>query len=130
MDKRKLRKYIVRIILLIIAAAGIVLVVQSATRPGQYDEFATCLKDSGAKFYGAFWCPHCQAQKKMFGKSQKKLPYVECSTPDGKGQKPICIDAGIEGYPTWIFADGSQLSGEVELTTLAEKTSCALPVQQ
>lgn len=33
----------------------------------------------------------------------------------------------IEGYPTWIFKDGSRLTGEIPLPTLAEKTQCALP---
>lgn len=99
------------------------------TTPGKYDEFAMCLKDKGAVFYGAFWCPHCQNQKKMFGKSAKLLPYVECSTPDGNGQTQICIDKNISGYPTWEFADGSQLNGEVSLEQLASKTSCALPVE-
>ena len=28
--------------------------------PGKYDTFASCIKESGALFYGAFWCPHCQ----------------------------------------------------------------------
>ena len=37
--------------------------------PGKLDGFAQCLKDKGAIFYGAFWCPHCQNQKKMFGRS-------------------------------------------------------------
>ncbi len=99
----------------------------SSNIPGKYDEFAICLKDKGAVFYGAFWCPHCQTQKKMFGKSAKFLPYVECSTPDGNGQTQICIDKNIEGYPTWEFADGSRLNGEVSLATLAEKTSCIIP---
>ena len=45
--------------------------------PGQYDVFAQCLKDTGAVFYGAFWCPHCQSQKKLFGSSVKLLPYDE-----------------------------------------------------
>ena len=94
--------------------------------PGQYDGLATCIKDSGAKFYGAFWCPHCQATKAMFGKSVKKLPYVECSTPDGKSQLQVCKDAGIDGYPTWVFPDGSRLSGEQSLETLAEKTMCTI----
>jgi thiol-disulfide isomerase/thioredoxin len=44
---------------------GIALAVWVYTSPGKYDEFAKCLTDNGAKFYGAFWCPHCQAQKKM-----------------------------------------------------------------
>ena len=99
--------------------------------PGKYDTFATCLKDKGALFYGAFWCPHCQAQKKLFGSSAKLLPYVECSTADASGQLPICIEKKIESYPTWILADGTRIPTEnsagVTLETLAAKTSCELP---
>jgi|SRR3989344_4741524 len=95
---------------------------------GEYDAFAQCLKDKEAIFYGAFWCPHCQAQKKLFGTSARLLPYVECSTLDAKGQTQICIDKKISGYPTWDFADGSRLSGEISLAQLSEKTSCALPI--
>ena len=102
------------------------LIVWSAVTPGKYDKFATCIKDSGTKFYGAFWCPHCQATKKMFGKSARLLPYVECSSPDGQNQLQVCKDAGVEGYPTWVFPDGTRLSGEQSLETLAQKTSCSL----
>jgi len=98
--------------------------------PGKYDEFAKCLKDSGAVFYGAFWCPHCQAQKKLFGTSQKLLPYVECSTPDGRNQTPFCLEKKIGSYPTWEFADGSRLDGEIPLAQLAEKTSCQSSLPQ
>ncbi len=73
-----------------------------------------------------YWCPHCQAQKKLFSNSTK-LPYVECSTPNGQGQLPICIEAGITGYPTWEFADGTRLDGERTLEELGTKTNCALP---
>ena len=99
----------------------------STTATEKLDTFAACLKDKGAVFYGAFWCPHCQKQKAMFGNSVKYLPYVECSTPDAKDQLPVCNEKKIENYPTWIFADGSRLIGEVPLATLAEKTSCTLP---
>lgn len=95
--------------------------------PGKLDGFAQCLKDKGATFYGAFWCPHCQNQKKLFGSSKQYLPYVECSTPDGRGQLQVCIDKGIKTYPTWVFSDISTLTGEVPLATLAEKTGCPLP---
>lgn len=95
--------------------------------PGKYDAFATCLQDKGAVFYGAFWCTHCQAQKKLFGSSAKLLPYVECSTANGQSQTQACIDENITGYPTWKFADGSKLTGEIPLAQLAEKTSCVLP---
>ena len=96
--------------------------------PGRYDSFSTFLKDKGAVFYGAFWCSHCQAQKKLFGSSVKLLPYVECSNASGTAQLPICTDKNISGYPTWEFADGSRLNGEIPLATLAEKTSCELPL--
>jgi thiol-disulfide isomerase/thioredoxin len=100
---------------------------QKPLAAGALDTFATCIKDSGTIFYGAFWCPHCQATKKMFGTSAKLLPYVECSTPDGNNQTQICIDKKIVSYPTWVFPDGSQITGEHTLQELAEKTSCTLP---
>lgn len=62
------------------------------------------LERSGAKFYGAFWCPTCQEQKRLFGPSAKRLPYVECS-PDGKKGLLVraCVDANVKGYPTWVI---------------------------
>ena len=101
--------------------------ISSSDTSSVYDAFATCVKNSGAIFYGTFWCPHCQATKDLFGTSASLLPYVECSTADGKGQTQICTDKKIQGYPTWIFADGTTLSGEQSLSTLANKTSCNLP---
>jgi len=101
--------------------------VYSGFQPSKYDAFATCVKDSGAKFYGAFWCPHCQDQKTMFKQSAKLLPYIECSTPDGQGQTQICKDANVTGYPTWEFADGTRVNGVAQFATLSEKTSCVLP---
>ncbi|MDO8572608.1 MAG: thioredoxin domain-containing protein [bacterium] len=95
--------------------------------PGKFDTFAQCLQEKGAVFYGAFWCPHCQNQKAMFGKSVKFLPYVECSTPDGQSQLEVCNEKEIKSYPTWIFADESRLDGEIPLEKLAEKTGCVLP---
>jgi glutaredoxin len=90
------------------------------------DTFAQCLKDKGATFYGASGCPHCQNQKKLLSDS-KNMPYVECATPDGKGQMQICTDNKIEGYPTWVFADSSRQSGELSLEVLSQKTGCTLP---
>jgi thiol-disulfide isomerase/thioredoxin len=111
----------------LIILVGIFSFISENNTPGKYDAFAKCLKDKGAVFYGAFWCPHCQNQKVMFGSSEKFLPYVECSTPDGKGQVPLCSQKNITAYPTWEFADRSRESGEVPLNKLAEKTGCPLP---
>lgn len=120
---------VIGLLLVGIVATAIIRIKSSSgpITPGKYDTFATCLGDKGAKFYGAYWCPHCAAQKKLFGTSVKLLPYVECSTPDASGQTQICIDKKIASYPTWEFADGSRLTGEIPLAQLAEKTSCTLP---
>lgn len=112
----------------ILAFGGLVAwLIMTPGKPGKLDAFAGCLSESGAKFYGAFWCPHCQNQKALFGRSARLLPYVECSTPDGQSQLPVCRDANIGSYPLWEFSDGSRLSGNIPLETLSEKTSCELP---
>lgn len=102
-------------------------VVFSNRGPGELDAFAQCLGEKGAVFYGAFWCPNCKDQKEMFGKSQRRLPYVECSTPDGNSQKQECREKNIVAYPTWEFADGERQEGVTPLGRLAEKTGCSLP---
>jgi len=95
---------------------------------GKYDTFASCIASSGATFYGAWWCPHCQAQKAEFGDAVKNLPYIECFVPNSTSQQtPACIAKGIEHYPTWYFADGSSSTGELDLPTLSQKTNCPLP---
>lgn len=98
----------------------------SCSSSGPYDAFAQCLTDSGATFYGAFWCPHCNEQKQFFGKSQKLIPYVECSTADRRGQTPICNEAGIEAYPTWEFGDGTRVEGRYSLIELSQLSGCPL----
>jgi thiol-disulfide isomerase/thioredoxin len=125
MNKRA-KKIITWLIVVLAIAGGLWGIIAYQRAPGQYDAFASCLKEKGAVFYGAFWCPHCQKQKAMFGRSARLLPYVECSTPDGRGQLAVCKDKKIEGYPTWEFADGSRESGEVPLSRLSEKTGCPL----
>lgn len=131
MSKAKI--FIIVIVLLIVGTVAMALTRNEGVGVGnvpngKYDEFAQCLGDKGAVFYGAFWCPHCANQKRLFGSSAKLLPYVECSTPDGQGKTAQCLEKNIEGYPTWEFADGSRLSGEIPLATLAEKTACVLPL--
>ncbi|MBP6884027.1 MAG: hypothetical protein KBC06_02240 [Candidatus Pacebacteria bacterium] len=115
--------------ILVLGIISAVLLRSNATPPGpgKLDTFAGCLKEKGATFYGAFWCPHCKTQKEMFGSSVKLLPYVECALPDASGQNQLCNDKKIQSYPTWEFADGTRLTGEIPLTQLAEKTSCVLP---
>lgn len=124
MNKKKNQLIWVAIIGVIVLFIGYSL--YKNNKPGELDGFAACISESGAKFYGAFWCPHCQDQKEMFGNSEKKLPYVECSTADRKGTTIDCQKAQIQSYPTWEFADGSREVGTLSLEALAEKTSCEL----
>ena len=86
------------------------------------DDFAKCLTEKGLVMYGAYWCPHCQAQKKLFGDSFQYVKYVECTT-----QAQLCLDMKVEGYPTWIASDGARLVGEIPLDKLATVTACQLP---
>jgi uncharacterized membrane protein len=78
------------------------------------------LTDTGAKFYGSYYCPHCAEQKEMFGGSVKRLPYVECS-PGGPSapQAAECSAKNIQGYPTWII-NGERYVGTQSLEALAE----------
>ena len=126
---RKFKQYAVWALIALLFVAFIWWMVYLANQPGELDGFAACLKDKGAVFYGAFWRPHCQNQKAMFGVSSRLLPYVECSTPDGRSQLSVCVEKKINSYPTWEFTDGSRENGEVPLTRLAEKTGCQLPVK-
>jgi len=92
--------------------------------PSKYDSFAKCLTENGVKMYGAYWCSHCKSQKAMFGTSFQFVNYVECA--QGNGQSPVCTAAGIKGYPTWEFKDGSRQAGELSFERLSEKSGCKL----
>jgi len=119
-------KFIIFVIIVVLVVGGFGVYLNKHPASKDLSGFTQCLKFSGALFYGAFWCPHCQAQKALFGSAKQYLPYVECSNADNS-QTQICIDKKIEGYPTWIFKDGSTLGGEQTLQTLADKTQCTLP---
>lgn len=121
-----MKQYTSWIVIGVIVAAIVGGIVWYGSKPGQYDQFASCIKSSGATFFGAFWCPHCQEQKSFFGKSVSKLPYVECSTPDGQGQTQACKDAKVESYPTWEFKGVGRKTGTFSLAELATFTGCPL----
>lgn len=80
---------------------------------------AVHLRDSGARFYGAYWCPACQQQKALFEASVDRLPYVEC-TPNGRNGvlNFACVANDINDYPTWII-DGRRYPGELPVAKLA-----------
>ncbi|MDR4496009.1 MAG: vitamin K epoxide reductase family protein [Nitrospirales bacterium] len=72
----------------------------------QLQALATHLDQTGAKFFGAYWCPRCQEQKAEFLSSAKRLPYVECSSGGrGSALTAPCVKADIKSYPTWIIGE-------------------------
>lgn len=79
------------------------------------------LKDTGATFYGAWWCPHCHDQKQLFGKEATEtiVPYIECSNPDRSGPTAACEEAKVESYPTWEIG-GTRVTGTQSLEQLAK----------
>ena len=116
------------------AIVGVFVIVGAAVfirvKPSPLDSFAECLTDKGVVMYGAWWCPHCTAQKQRFGNAFSKVNYFECSPNGTKAMSQECRDLGVKGFPEWRFADGSVASGERELSELAAQTGCAIAPQE
>lgn len=86
------------------------------------EPLAQHLAASDVKFYGTFWCPECQKQKRLFGRAADSLPYVECS-PNGRNGPMAyeCARAGIESYPTWVIR-GQSTAGLMQPQELARRS--------
>jgi uncharacterized membrane protein len=83
---------------------------------------AVHLADSGAQFFGAVWCPHCEDQKRIFGASAHRLPYIECSPYGRSGpQAARCQEMDIRVYPTWII-NGRRYEGLLSPGELAARS--------
>jgi uncharacterized membrane protein len=118
-----------------IALAGVIVVALHAgyTAPEEADlgpedpavrALAEYLSDQGVLFYGASWCPHCQEQKRLFGASVKRLPYVECNLAGPNApQSSACTQAGVSTYPTWIIGDRRIVGQVMTLADLAAATN-------
>lgn len=119
------KKNILPIVILVLGIGALLaLVIYPLIQQGgkNLNEFAQCLQEKNVTMYGAEWCSHCQDQKKLFGSSFEYVPYVEC--PENS---QLCIEKGVEKFPTWIFADGKMLFGELELEKLSQESGCPLP---
>ena len=90
----------------------------------KYDTFAKCLASKNLTMYGTVWCSHCKAEKARFGDSFKYVPYVECTENPN-----LCLEKGVEGYPTWIDENGLKYVGEQGLEKLSQISGCELSVE-
>ena len=124
-SKKLIKKILFIAIPLIIVAVLIYAGISSSSKPGKYDDFAKCLTENDIKEYGAFWCPKCAEQKKMFGKSFNYITYIECDARGPNPQPELCQKEGIRGYPTWII-NGTKLEGVQSLQTLSQYSGCSL----
>jgi len=92
---------------------------QSGYSAEQIDALAQCLTDNGVTMYGTERCPHCQNQKKRFGDAFENVIYIDCDE-----SRIQCQAAGVEGFPTWITANGQSYAGDQPLSSLAQIGSC------
>ena len=91
------------------------------------------LKETEAKMYGAYWCPHCRDQKSLFGVAAiPEIPYIECD-PKGKAaetdlcqaelakatEQELAATGNKAGFPTWKIGD-KYYPGQQSLTDLAQ----------
>jgi len=135
---------------IIFIIASVLVIAGCSTQSGvkyskeQLDALATCLADKGVKEYGAFWCPNCAKQAKLFGVSDKIIKernvYIECDPrciPDdsGKlkaackgmvGQPEFCLDKDIQKYPTWEFSEDDLIVGTQSIAALDTKSGCGV----
>lgn len=78
------------------------------------------LSSKGARMYGAYWCSHCNDQKRAFGsKAAADIDYVECAADGVDSRRGACDRRGVKGYPTWDIG-GELYPGEKSLDELAE----------
>jgi uncharacterized membrane protein/glutaredoxin len=106
--------------LVTVATIGLSLAVFNAAGPASpYQEaLARHLSDTGARFYGAYWCPACREQKRLFGNAASALPYVECDAAGAGARPDLCTQANVRTFPTWTIR-GNRREGVTSLDTLA-----------
>ncbi len=115
MNKKTVWVFALGLVSLILAGCG-----AASSSSDENVTLAECLTSKGAIMYGTDRCPHCQNQKKLFGFAAfEKINFVDCD-----GEKNVCNLAGVTGYPTWKFADGTVLQGTQTLETLASVGAC------
>uniref|UniRef100_A0A7S1HWX1 Vitamin K epoxide reductase domain-containing protein n=1 Tax=Eutreptiella gymnastica TaxID=73025 RepID=A0A7S1HWX1_9EUGL len=89
------------------------------TSSGRVLQLVPRMQALNARMYGAFWCSHCNGQKRTLGREAfEALPYVECDPRGANQQRETCKAVGITGYPTWeiqgVLLSGEKSVGELE----------------
>jgi len=103
---------------LVFVAGGYALSERQEQASAYAEGLAKHLAASDAKFYGAYWCPACTDQKRLFGQAARYLPYVECDPRSPEARPRECEAAGVRAYPTWVIR-GRKYEGTLPLEELA-----------
>lgn len=113
----------------VIVAAAIAVGFLASCSKGDGNSFETMLAEhlqaTGARMYGAYWCPHCEHQKELFGEAVELVPYVECDPEGENSQAQLCQEKEIAGYPTWeingeFYVGGRSLEELAQLSGFTE----------
>lgn len=115
------------LVLLPVVVVALVLGYLRIFSPTVLADFAKCLTEKKAVFYGMYDCPHCIAQKADFGRSMQYVNYVECKLDGGRTWAEVCKTENITSTPTWKFDGKDAVTGRQSLQFLSEKTGCPLP---
>jgi len=91
-----------------------------------FKALAQAIADSGAKFYGADWCPLCTQQKAMFREGYDDLPFFEVTNPD-RSANALGLEQNITQLPTWVFADNTRVVDVLEIEELLQYTGVTIP---
>lgn len=117
-----MKKSYERLITIAVVAAVLiiaVLLIQNKPTLQASTETAKCIGQNSI-LYTQTGCSHCVDQEALFGDNLKYLNIIDC-LKDGNMQK--CIDAKIEGTPTWIIKNQSYV-GVQSIDKLKELTNC------
>lgn len=115
-----LRKYFIVIVIGLIIIFSSLTVYSYSKKPGQQNDFVSCLNEKQVVVYGNDFCSYTLHQLGAFGKSKDNLNYVKCYD-----NKEICDEKNIRITPTWEI--NGQFYEEVQsLDRIAELSGCRI----
>lgn len=84
-------------------------------------DLAKHLTNTGSSMYGSYTCTHCKTQKLLFGDAFQYINYIECNPAGENSKSELCLEKGIDGYPTWEINESIHV-GTKSLKELAKLT--------
>jgi len=118
--KINFKKYFIFSALILIILFSVFSIYSYSKKPGEYDDFAKCLKEKGVVIYGNDYCEYTMKQLGFFGKSREYLNYVKCID-----NKKLCDEKDIKVTPTWEI-NGAMYPQVQTFEALSKISGCEL----